>query len=316
MRSLRERWQRFWFDAEGPENLAICRALFFGIMLLLYVDVSWSQWSEVSRVFWEPITLFKRLHVPVFGAPTLTFLGALWKVALLLSALGLFTRWSTAIAFVVGLYLLGLPHNFGKTHHFDALVVLVMGVLMLARCGDAHSLDRLLVNRGRGRGRGQESGQSPAPSGEYRWPVRATWLLMSLVFCSAGIAKLRHGGLAWVFSDNMATVLLQHGYNLATHEPLSRIGLWLAQFPKLCSAMALLTVIIEAGYPLALVSRRARWIFPPGMCALLIGIRFTMGPVFPQFVICHLFWVPWPRVLAYVSKRRQEPATVTSPPAS
>jgi hypothetical protein len=299
--AIRERWQRFWFSAEAPDNLGLCRALFYGLILLLYADVSWREWSEVSRVFWEPIPLFRRLHVPVFGASTLAALGVLWKLSLLASALGLFTRASTAVAFALGVYLLGLPHNFGKTHHFDALVVLELGVLMVARAGDAYALDRVLFARSR----------AVEPSGEYRWPVRASWLLMSLVFCSAGLSKLRHGGLAWVFSDNMATVLLQHGYHVSSHEPLSRIGLWLAQYPTLCSVLALATVVIEAGYPLALVSRRARWVFPSGMCALLIGIRLTMGPVFPQFLICHLFWVPWDRVAAVVARRRFSPARPT-----
>jgi hypothetical protein len=107
----------------------------------------------------------------------------MWKVSLLASALGLFTRASTTWRSGWAV-LLGLPHNFGKTHHFDALVVLVLGVMMLARAGDAYSLDRRFFARG----------PAPAPSGEYRWPVRAAWLLMSLVFCSAGFAKLRNGG--------------------------------------------------------------------------------------------------------------------------
>ena len=41
------------------------------------------------------------------------------------------------------------------------------------------------------------------------------------------------------------------------------------------------------------------------MCGLLIGIRLFMGPTFPQFIICHLFWVPWDRVVAAVSNRVQ-----------
>jgi hypothetical protein len=295
IQALRARWNRFWFAAEAPENLGICRALFFGAILLLYLNVGWSDWSDVSEAFWDPIPLFERLHLPVFSAPALTTLSVLWKLALLASALGLFTRWSTVVAFAIGGYLLGLPHNFGKTHHFDALVVLVLGVMMLARTGDAFSLDRL---RARG-------APPPARSGEYRWPVRATWLLMSLVFCSAGVAKLRHGGLAWVFSDNMATLLWQHGYHVGGHVPLPRVALWLAQFPALCSAMAFVTIVVEAGYPLALVSRRARWILLPAMCGLLIGIRLLMGPTFPQFIICHLFWVPWDRVAEALAKRRR-----------
>jgi hypothetical protein len=68
--------------------------------------------------------------------------------------------------------------------------------------------------------------------------------------------------------------------------------------------MALATVVVEVGYPIALFSRRARWFFPPAMCGTLIGIRLLMGPTFPQFLLCHLFWIPWDRVLARFAAAR------------
>ena len=163
MRALRERWHRFWFDAEAPDNLGLSRALFYGLILLLYLNESWSEWSDVSVVFWEPITMFKWLRIPVFSGGVLTLLSVVWKASLLTAALGLFTRGSAVVACAIGWYLLGLPHNFGKTHHFDALIVLILGVLTLARTDDAFSLDQRLFGHDR----------SPKPNGEYRWPVRA-----------------------------------------------------------------------------------------------------------------------------------------------
>jgi hypothetical protein len=287
--ALRNAWNRFWFAPEGPSNLGLCRAIFYGLLLLLYLFDDVSSWSTVSDAFWFPITLFKWAHLPVLGTGPLFALDVVWKLALLACAVGLATRPASLVAFALGLYRLGLPHNYGKVHHFDAMIVLALGVLAFARIGDAWSLDRRLARR-----------RAPiAASGEYRWPVRAVWVILALTFFSAGVSKLRHGGIAWVTSEHMSILLNQHAYQVAAEDPLlADLGLYLSRYPAICSLLALTTVIAEAGYPLALFFPRARWIFPPAMCAALIGIRLLMGPTFPQFLLCHLFWIPWDRVLA------------------
>ena len=111
------------------------------------------------------------------------------------------------------------------------------------------------------------------------------------------MAKLRYGGLAWITSENMAFILIRQQYGLT---PLVNWGVYLAQSPWLYRPLALATVVLETGYPLAMLSRRARWLFVPGMIATQIGIRVLMGPSFEQFIICNLFWVPWDRVLAFL----------------
>ena len=97
----------------------------------------------------------------------------------------------------VGAYLMGLPHNFGQTQHFDTLVVFASGALALSRAGDACSFDGLIA-AARGR-----SLSPPPDDGEYRWPIRFVWVAMALIFCAAGVSKLRHSGLEWIFSDNL-----------------------------------------------------------------------------------------------------------------
>lgn len=313
MTRLAERWQRFWFTPESPTNLGLCRVLFYGLMLAVYLFDDVSAWSGVSKGFWFPTPFFRKLDVPVLGESALFIADCVWKLSLAAAAAGILTRPAAFLAFGIGLYRLGLPHNFGKVHHFDAMVVLVLGVLAFARIGDAWSLDRRLLAR-------RTAGVTTVePSGEYRWPVRAVWVIMSLAFFAAGVQKLRHGGLEWITSNNMSVMLAQHAYRIANVDPPVEWGLVLSRYPTLCSLLALATVIVEAGYPLALFSRHARWFFPPAMCGTLVGIRLFMGPTFPQFVICHLFWIPWDRVLegARDWRRRLEPrpvANVTNAP--
>ena len=64
--------------------------------------------------------------------------------------------------------------------------------------------------------------------------------------------------------------------------------------------LAAATVVFESGFPLALFSRRARWIIVPVMVCIQVGIHMLMGIDFRQFMIVYLFWVPWDRVGLFV----------------
>ncbi len=295
--TLRGRWMRFWFEPADPANLGVCRLLFFGALFFYFLPRDFSPWGEVSKVFWMPIALFKGFHLPLLSPTRIFFLQTVWKMALLLSCLGLAARLSTLTSFILGIYLLGLPHNFGKTHLFDAMVVFTLGILALSHCGDAWSLDRLIQTARK------EKIEPVRPSGEFTWPVRAVWLVMSLIFFAAGVSKLRRSGLGWFTSDGMATILIQQNYHISNADPLTPWGLYLAQNRWLSRGMALMTVFFELGYPLAMFDGRARWIFVPGILGMLAGIRLVMGPTFELFIICQLFWVPWDRVGAWIVSR-------------
>ncbi len=141
------------------------------------------------------------------------------------------------------------------------------------------------------------------PSGEYTWPIRAIWVVIALVFFSAGVSKLRTSGLAWVVSDSMAIFLVQHQYHLGNAIPLTALGLVLARQAWLCRGLAAATLACEVGYPVALVSRRVRALVVPGTLLMQVGIRVLLGPTFLDMMACNVFWVPWGRVLGWAQRR-------------
>ena len=294
---LWQRWRTYWFAPQEPTDLAVGRILFFGALFVLYLPVDVAAWTGVAPAFREPIVLFEMLGLPLLAPGVVAVLQVVWKLSLLLACVGFFTRTSTVVAAVLGLYLIGLPHNIVRTYHDDAVVVLVLAVLAVSRCGDAFSVDRWW------RGRRGRAAAVPA-SGEYRWPVRTVWLILSLAFFAAGYAKLRNSGLAWITSENMAFILVSQQYGLT---PLVDWGAALARSPWLYRPIAAATVLLEIGYPLAMVSWRARLVFVPGMIATQIGIRVLMGPSFEQFLVCSVFWVPWGALLAAPLVRRVLP---------
>ena len=140
----------------------------------------------------------------------------------------------------------------------------------------------------------------PPPSGEYRWPVRAVWMLMAVVFFAAGVAKLKRSGLEWAFSDNMSNTFVQRHY---VGYPKLRWGLWLAQYPVLCWALGFITLAAEIGAPLALVSRRARRVLIPTLFMMQVGNDLLLGVAFWQFMTAYVFWVNWPWSLEKLRRR-------------
>src|SRR5262245_9912721 len=294
-------WHRFWFDPTSATDLGVGRMLFFAGLFLFYLPVNFSEWGHVSRAFWMPLPVFSLFHLGPVSAAALESLSTLWRIALVLSALGLFTRSSMIVAAVLGFYLLGLPHNFGHTYHFDALLVLALAIMAVSRAGDACSIDALIAKREVG------------PNAEYTWPIRMIWTAMALVFFAAGLAKLRHGGLEWIFSDNMAMTLLRSAYHTSDADPITTLGLWIAGHAWLSRLLAAFAVIAELGFITALLSRKARLFFVPAAAVLLIGIRVTMGPTFGGFLIANVFWVPWSALAERlgIRSRRTAPARQT-----
>jgi hypothetical protein len=289
------RWIRFWFEPASPTNLGVSRLVFYAGLLLFYFQEDFSAWGGVSPAFWMPLPLFSALHLNPLSPGKLQALQLLWRAALLLSAVGLFARASMGFAAIAGLYLLGLPHNFGQTFHFDALLVLTCIILAFSRAGDACSVDAMLE---------RTTPVAGGRSGEYTWPLRLIWVSTSLVFLAAGLAKLRYGGLAWVWSDNMRIVLLRAAYHVSDADPLSSAGLWIAAHPWIARGTASLALLIELCFPLALVSRMARVVLVPAAFCMLVGIRVLMGPTFGAFLIASVFWLPWNAVGARVAEWR------------
>ena len=287
-KTLARGWMSFWFAPRPADDLGLCRLFFFGGLCAFYLTVDFAAWGKLPRVFWMPIWTFQVARIPMPPAEVIEPIEIIWKGALILSAIGLLTRPATWLAFLLGFYLLGLPHNFGKMHHTDALLVIVLGFLSLSRCGDSWSLDRLILRR-----RSTTGPPRIDTSGEYTWPIRAVQVSLSLVFFAAGFSKLNRSGLEWAFSDNLARAIIKQNYYVSDVMPITELGLDLAASFWMSRGLAVATLILEVGYPLALFGKIPRIVFVTGMFFAQVGFRILMGPTFFAFMLCNVFWVPW-----------------------
>ena len=111
--TARRRWMRFWFEPAPPTCLGVSRLLFFLALAAFYIPHDFSAWASVSPDFYQPIWLFERFRIPVFGPAGLVPLQIAWKVSLVRACLGPFRPCTSAAVAVVGAYLSGLPHRHG-----------------------------------------------------------------------------------------------------------------------------------------------------------------------------------------------------------
>jgi hypothetical protein len=325
-------WDRFWFEPGPPSRLGLARLVFCGAAFLFYWPRDFAEWATAAPVFWMPIPLFETLHVTPMSAGWLSVVQGVWKLSLAMSAIGLFTRASTAVTALLALYLLGLPHNFGATQHFDTLVVFAFFVLAMSRAGDARSIDAWRRGRhadgehggprssgwrrardGRWFGDGHDPDVRPEVAGpEYTWPIRAMWVMTSLVFFGAGSSKLRHSGLDWALSDNLRLLLMRAYYHVSDGDPLTSWGLAVAHYPRFTHALAAAALVIETLYFVSLVSRRLRPYIGIAGLTFLICIRTLMGPTFESFMLCSLLVVPWHRVELALRRMTQRPRRLST----
>jgi predicted DCC family thiol-disulfide oxidoreductase YuxK len=284
LRWLRARWSSMFFVGASAAELAFYRLLFYGFILYsLGFQIDIRRWAEVSDAFWSPTSFFRVFHLPVLSAASLIAILWVWRLSLVLAFVGLFTRLSTLVALVLGFYVIGLPQNFGKVHHNDAIVVIGLAIFAFSRCGDAWSLDGLRRAR-------------PRAGGSYSWPIELYRLMLALVLFSAGVAKLSTAGpVAWVLSNNLYYNVLAHQY---THAPPSGLWLLLTRYPWTCQVLAGSALTLELSAPLlVLLTGRWRTLLAAGMVGMMIGFWQILGVFFRELIVLLvIFFFPWRQV--------------------
>jgi hypothetical protein len=299
MSNLFQNWHRYWFTPETAEQLALVRVVGYGLLFAIYLPLDDRGWTQVSPVFWMPISAFHILSGPPRNAAMIGVLQILWKTSLLTSAIGFVSRFSMATAAALGFFLLGLPNCFGKIHHLDGFPVLLLSILALSGCADALSVDRALRSN---REMPSNREARTAVSSQYRWPVRLAQTLFLLVFFAAGCAKLRNSGLAWMTATNMRSIWLG---GLFTHTPPTRLGGFLAQSTWLSQFAAVATVIVELSALPALFARRLRVLTLVGLGGLQVFIALILGVYFTPHLVGYALFLPWER---YYTKLRPIPS--------
>jgi hypothetical protein len=255
-----------------PERLAALRLLVggFGLVYLCARAVHLQRFEHLAAANFAPVGVASILTAPL---PT-------WAArALVAGAI------ASGAAFVAGhrfrvtgplfgallLWVLSYRNSWGMIFHTENLLVLHAIAIGLAPAADAWSLDA----RRRGAPR-------PEPDGRYGWPIRLLSALTAATYLLAGVAKLRNSGADWVTTDILRNyVAFDNVRKIALGDTHAPLGGALVRHRWLFPPLALATLAIELGAPLALLSRRIARVFCLGAWLFHVGVLATMAILFP-----------------------------------
>lgn len=181
---------------------------------------------------------------------------ATWTLAILTVASGVaflrgrLPRISGAAFFVLLLWITTYRSSFGKILHSENLLVLHVGVLAVASfLRDAE-----------------------------RWTLRTMSIATVLTYVVAGASKLRAGGLAWLTGKALGEWLAFDAVRKielgSFHSP---VAAWVAASPSVCAVLAIFTLVVELGAPVALASPRLARIWAALAWCFHAGILVTMA---------------------------------------
>ncbi len=287
-------WDRFWFSAESPQNLAAARIILATHALWLLLSRDLPALSGLPPDFWSTVPASAHWRYLIWeGHPDLERTLEHVAIAALVAAIvGLRPRTSCFVAALL-LYRLGPLETlfYFPAPWIKGLTLSVTGLLVLAlgRSGDAFCL---VPSR--------RASRKDVPPWEYGWPLRLVQLFLCQAYLFSGYAKLVRAGFAWASADSMRNWLL-HGAQDVQPVVFGALGHWVAASPTLCLLAGVGALAIDLGFIAALFSRRARLWLVPAAVVFHAGIFFTMNYAFlntPQLLI----FVDWDAVRARIAR--------------
>lgn len=218
-----------------------------------------------------------------------------------LSLLGLFTRFSTIIVTLLGIYVFYVTNLFGKVYHFHHLLWF-SSLLTVSRCSDTVSLDSLIKKRNK---------PLSQVSNEYELPLRIIWILIGIIYFFSGMWKLWDCGLSWALSDNVRNIMYYKWSRIGGYSPLFNLD----KYPFLYKSAGLITLFFELSFIFFIFSKRFRF-FP-----IFFGLFFHSMTYFMQKIsfwylwICYSSFINWRKLFNNLNKNNSTSNYCTESPS-
>jgi uncharacterized membrane protein YphA (DoxX/SURF4 family) len=307
-------WNRFWFRPQLPHTLAVLRIV-TGLMLLYSHLVLASDLSSfVGDTAWINNETARQLHDGAFGFsdwgrsylwyldnPLLLWVHhALTIVVTACFAAGLLTRVTAPAAWF--LQLMYVHRLTGHLFGLDQIVTYSTMYLMLAPCGSLFSVDawlreKLMPTLGSRRWFGWLF-PTLAPSVMANIATRLFQIHLCTIYFFGGVAKAR--GVTWWDGTAM-------WYSAGNYEYQSLDLTWIADYPRLASALTHATLLWELSYAALVWPRLTRPLVIGLAIAMHAGIAMFLGMITfgLMMIAANMIFVP-PALLAGTTQSEDE----------
>jgi len=251
------------FERSTARRLRLTRVAFAALIGLRIALGPYPALADQPAALWRPVSFLRWLGVGAMpGVELIVAVQVVGGLAAAVVVVGSFrgarpatTRAAFAAAWLSLLVLAGLRTSTGKLLHNDVLLLIATTPLLFA--------------------------DAPRPEDDarygrrYGWPLSVGLAAMCIGYFAAGVAKLRHSGLAWVTDDNMRYVMLAAARNVRPEFP--QIARAVGRSATLSHLTAAGILGLELAFPVAYLKRRARPFFAAAAVALHVGGWLTLG---------------------------------------
>lgn len=218
-------------------------------------------------------------------------------LALVLAAVGLFTRVTVPLAALLYVATIGVNRSFFWLSHAGLVPCYLLFALAFMRSGDGFSLDRMIrIWR-----------QKPVPDADvaeryYGWCRWTLWLIVAMGYLLAGLSKLGNSGFLWWESTNMQALIYRNAMNASRGEPN-----WFLSSGLLpdwtYGVMGLVSLAAEVGFFAVLFSKRMRLILPILIAGMHYGIIVVMNIPFWDLIWIQAIFYDWRKVREWIAAR-------------
>jgi hypothetical protein len=283
-----------WFGSVPTRRVELIRIVTFGYAAAWLVVRSvyvWDVSGLPSRRF-EPVGVLAWMGSPPPRVAVMT----IWAVALIASVLvvrGRALRATAPVGAAAVLVVVTMTSSYGQVFHTEHLLAVHLAVLAVA----------VVVERAR------SDGETSA------WPLNLMMVIVATTYVLAGVAKLRFSGLDWVTGDVLRSwVAADNLRKILVGDYHSPLGGWLAGVDWVWPSIAAMTLAVELGGPVALLSGRIRHAWIALAWSFHVGVLVLMAITFP-YQLLGIAYLPFLRVelleagvIERVRRRRATPA--------
>ncbi|MEO7398751.1 MAG: HTTM domain-containing protein [Ilumatobacteraceae bacterium] len=299
---VRGRAQDWMFAPAPASRLALFRVI-TGLFATVYLTIrvrAFAALADNDTSRFDPVGVLSWLDRPLTDGLWLAVLVATIATGVAFTAGAVYRLSGPAFA-VLLLVVTTYRSSWGQLLHFENLLVLHVLIVGVARGADARSVDARID--------GEAGSRAMTDESRYGWPLRLAATVTVLTYVLAGIAKLRYGGLGWVLGDSLRNHVAYSAVRLDLlggtpspfAEPLVGQASWI--FPP----VALITVLLELGAPVALLGGRIRtaWVGTAWLLhAAVAAVMFVVFP-YPLFLVAFAPLFELERIEGWLDKFRR-----------
>ena len=265
---------RIWFPAIPATRLAILRIL-TGLFVLWYAGSRYSMFLGIAageEFLFSPVGVVSWMQAPL-PVPAFEALLIATLLANVAFVLGWQYRWTGPAFGLLLLVLLCYRNSWSMVYHSDNVLVVHVAILGFVRAADVWSWDAWSTAR--------RLEEAPV-HWRYGWPVRLICAATTVGYFLAGLAKVAgDAGWNWASGESLRGQIAADAIRKTLlGESATPLAFLLYEHVWLFAIVGAMSLAVELGAPLAMLSRRAGMFWAVNTFMMHWGIFFIMGITF------------------------------------